>query len=288
LIRLFCYFRFEHKNLVDSYMKITVLLAIVFSFMFNSCQKHHDIVSTASKIKQLSIIFTGNPPDPSQVDFYYDNLSRVSKIFMYLGDSGIVVPSADTICLMDFNYQGNNELPSSVFINLKLFHVKYSHTLSYGVDNRLIKDSVVNIADTISTNYIVSYSYPNNKTIANSTFLVPSTKDTLISENGNFTSFFQPFGVSSYEYDNKINPLNTLNIAPIFHVICNNREPSNPYWSLWTLCNKNNLTKVTFSQNGLIRSEHFLAYSYNTQNLPTKRLWYYGNSVSDTLYYKYQ
>jgi len=274
------------RNMKITLKLLTVLLSI--SYFLSACKKNNnDQPATIPMVKQLTITFPGNPPQPSQVDFFYDNLNRVKRVFIYLGDSGVIVPSNDTVCLMDFFYQNNNSLPSSALIDQRITHDKKSHQLTYSSNSQVIKDSVIIFLSSTTSTYLVSYDYSGNSIIANTNFPTPGIRDTLIIVNGNFSIYQHSPQKTLYEFDSKPNPLNELNIAPIFHVIANNREPSNPYWSLWSFCNKNNFTKVTFLYNGAVNTTNLLDYTYNIANLPVKRVWRLYNMIQDTITYKY-
>ena len=162
---------------------------------------------------------------------------------------------------VNFSYHGADKLPYFIFIKKHINgNTTESHLLSYDADNRITKDSINN-------QYSLLYSYSGDKTMRYNTYIGNWANDTLVSQNGNYTQFLQKGMVVNYEFDNKINPLNSLNIGPVYHVIA----IYGGIWSFWTTSNKNNVTADKPYLNGVLQSnQHKATYIYNEQGLPKK------------------
>jgi hypothetical protein len=262
---------------------------LIMVCFLSTCKKNNsDEPPAITKIKQLSFLYDDhiNIPDRSQVDFSFDGYDRVKKILIYLGDSGIVIPPIDTVTVVNFFYNGANKLPDSVFIIKQLYTTWEWHLLSYDGNGRVIKDS---IRVPYPQDYSVTYSYSGNKTMCHNSSLGSFGNDTLVNENGNFIQILKGGTIVNYEFDNKVNPLNNLNIGSIFHVIIG--SPVAGLWSMWSASNKNNLTADKTYVNGVLQPNPLkITYSYNEKGLPKKRFWFNSYSpatVQDTMTYKY-
>jgi len=277
----------EPKLMCPDHIKVSIKFlsfAVVVILSLIACKKNHtDEPAAIPKVRELSFIFQPNSsqPEPSQVDFSYDNYDRVKSILVYLGNSDIAIPSTDTMTTVNFFYNGSAKLPYLIFIKRHLNGgVTESHLLSYDASDRIVKDSILN-------QYSIYYSYNSDKTIRNNTSPGGWGKDTLISENGNYTQVKQLDQEIHRDFDNKINPLNYLNIGPIYHVI----EMYGGIWSLWTASNQNNMLEEKVYSAGIFQyNRHKAVYIYNNEGLPQKRIWYYTynpQDVIDTMFYKY-
>lgn len=258
------------------YKSFSLLLSVL---LIVSCDKDKDDQQVVPNVTQIRF-GTHGFQTIEHIDFSYDNLNRVSTMFLYSGDSGRVVPSGDSLVKVSYVYNGNSMLPNLIDYNIYHQGERILHYLTYGSDGKLIRDSLRNTIHNESQT--VDYSYSGNLMIVkrNESALV----DTVDMTGGNImwqsSKSMGYYHKSYFEYDNRINPLNKMNIAPIFHVLCGDVRT---FWHLWTPVTKNNLTRTS----GAIGDSH-INYVYNEKNLPAKSLRYSGTSIyADTLTYKY-
>lgn len=262
-------------------------LIIAFTLLIACKKSNVDRSAGMARVTQLSFIYlpSSSQPEPSQVDFSYDGNERVKTILIYLGDSGVAIPSTDTVMYLSFFYNDANKLPYLIFHKKQMYGNTWeSHSLSYDASNRVIKDSITNQ----TSSFVILYTYDGNKTIRHNSLLGSWYNDTMVSQNGNYIQSRQKDRVYYYEFDGQINPLNNLNIAPVFDVISYNGG----LWSLWTANNKNNITaEKVYSTDGVLQyTQHQSIYFYDPQGLPQKRIWYSSSNpreVVDTMFYKY-
>lgn len=259
-----------------------------------ACKKtSNEPQKVASTVKQMRITFTGNPPDPSHVDFRFDNADRVANFFIYMGDSGRIVPSADSVLFVQFLYTGSNKLPNSLIVSNKLQGITQPHYLAYNPDGKLSKDSIplgnndyILYQYNYTGSYIINDIYKKTNSVLERLYI-----DTLEMTNGNLTTYTRRYSPVSSEkviidYDNKSNPLYNLNISQIFIVL--GPGPTTGIWSIWTAFTKNNQTALKRYHDGVLQSTNFLEFQYNNLNLPSYRLWRNQyNQIVDTLVYKY-
>jgi hypothetical protein len=273
------------------------LSVILVSILLISCQKENrSSTQHISKIKTL--IFSGS--NNSKIDFTYDNLGRVQEIFIYFGNSPANVPPADSIYLLRFSYIGSNQLPSICHIRRNLGYPawnQYSHYLFYDTNLRPSADSILYSSDNILSPTFLekrTFIYGVNYINALKTIGFERMLDSLVVDSFNFTKrirfvngnvFIDSY---EYEYDNKINPLNHLNISPIYFAISDKNDPSMSFWSIWTLCNRHNITAINSSNSP---NSFILTYEYNANGIPVKRYSHYTWNypvVEDTMTYIYQ
>lgn len=270
------------------------LLPSLFCLLVFSCKKD-DSKSDIPKVRQMAVSFL-NPTNPSHIDFSFDGEDRVIKMFFYMGDSGVAVATGDSLFLMQFYYSGSGELPYKIDLTQIQQRNTDVHFLSYDINSRLIKDSIqyvnapfyyLNIFEHLAGNIVRTGYYKNSQ-------LPPQFdyRDTMHFQNGNFVRLTRAgasFMRTGMTYDNGINPLHGLNIAPVSHVLNPSGDPSITIWSIWSpMVSRNNMVKHTYYYNGIVNNQAILQYHYNSENLPVYRLWKdQGGNVVDSLTYKY-
>ncbi len=268
-------------------MKHVLLIASCMFTFLTSCKKDNtpSTNTVVPKIKRLMFI-QGNI---NNIDFYYDNAGRVTLMNAYFGNSPINVPPSDSIFNFHFEYTGNNSLPSKfTYVNNILFpyYEKFVHFIQYNNNNQPVKDSVTISNNPNSSGFykVTNFEYQQDLIICHERNWNNQTSSTSLSFlNGNFISA-NSYPIPNpnlqfwfYDYDNGINPLNSLNISPIFYLINDRYQVHFSYWSVWSLYNKNNFIRIKFGFNsisGTYSDTTSLSYSYNTDGLLQKRYWY--------------
>lgn len=266
-------------------MKELFFFAFFFTVAFSGCQKEPDRINNQAQtmVKRMELTSMGISSSfggKDNIDFIYDNANRVASMIAY---NVILFPNAsyyDSIFRITFEYTGNNQLPSKVTL---INHSNTNHEIHYFKYNgsgQPIVDSVLAFSSwgwgfaRRST-----YSYSGNSVLCqDSTSFGPGILTTIFSGfNGNYNNYGQPpVYQQSYEFDNGNNPLNKLNIAPIFFCLTYARRPIADIWSIWSFTNKNNITLVKLDFNsglGIARDTTFLYNHYNSNGLLEKRYW---------------
>lgn len=220
-------------------MKYIFICTILF-FFINSCVKDkHSTNVSIPKLRSLTIKWNYNSPNHDNIDFFYDNLNRVSSILCHHGSYEIPIAASDTIFKFLFFYNGINPFPY-LSINADSYQIypsgiyEYDY-LFYDSKNKVIKDSTVNSLGQFA---IRNYQYTDDNIILNS--------DTFGLSAGNFVSFKEGPDPRGFQYgwrvafDDKINPLNSLNVSSVYNVVSHSTSPNFSEWSAWSLSNKNN------------------------------------------------
>ena len=226
-----------------------------------------------------------------RIDFKYDNAGRVSSMLAY-NTMNIFGAPLDSIFNFYFDYQGNSNLPFKVSAFTYVTPEKHIHYFKYDAAGQPVKDSVL---DLFGGNWIfLKYStitYAGTVvTIKDSISPFASPDISFLSySNGNFTSW----GTGDpnafyYDFDAGNNPLNYLNIAPVFFLLGDTHSPEHDFWSIWTLSNKNNMTRIKKSFNpstGMASDTSFLSNYYDASGLLQKRYWWeeYPGPYKDTM-----
>lgn len=257
----------------------TGLAALVLVVLTAACDKSTD-TQHIPHVKQLKTVY--NPGNHVEhTDFIYDNHNRVRTIFTYKGDSGRIVPVIDSVRMMRFIYAGDNKLPA--IIDDRRFGYSQVHHFTYSADGQLTQDSVV-YPNSGNLYALEIYSYSADKIIRISSGPSLNTHyDTITMQNGNkiayrYSSASGDYLKMDFEYDNRINPLSSMNIAPVFLAV-------ESIIDTWSPFSNNNLVKYSMSQQAGY-SEGIMQYQYNNDDLPEKRFLFRYNTV-DTLIYKY-
>lgn len=255
------------------------IVALVLVVLTASCEKSTDRQHIPN-VKQLKAVYSAGGL-VEHTDFTYDHLNRIKTIFTYKGDSGRVVPAGDSVRMMRFIYIGDNQLPTIIVQRDYGFSVSQElHHFTYSANGQLTLDSIA-----YSSSYALhSYSYSADKIMRIRTGPSLDTHyDTITMQNGNKIRYGHSGAPGDYlrmdfEYDHRVNPLSSMNIAPVFFA-------AESIIDTWSPSSKNNLVKYSMTQQAGY-NEGLMQYQYNKDDLPEKRLLFRSNDV-DTLIYKY-
>lgn len=272
---------------------------VLLLFWFSSCKKNNDNDPPSSpRVKSLSIKWVNSTPQFDNISFFYDSDDRVTQILGHHGLADQPVAATDTIFRFVFLYSGADELPS-----LTIFSGSYSsgvpadyvfNYLFYDGQRRVTRDSMYFPNSATGVTKVLHYTYTTDYTLAENRL---GGIDTLRISSGNYDSFSSPGHTPAdpvltryAEFDNGFNPLNYLNISSIYHVVNGSKDPNLSEWSVWTLSNKNNITKEWFNSSRTDPPSSTMEYKYDTHGLPVYRVWRSGLllDVTDTLTYIYE
>jgi hypothetical protein len=267
-------------------MKPIVFFLAILSFC--SCSK--DDSNSVAKKPLKAIRFSWDNGGQAHVEFNYDNSNRVTRMFAYYGSFQSTVAAADTIFESTMFYQGNSLLPAQIKHATKYGSTTevIMHQLQYGGDNRLQRDSVYNVSFA-GASKLLYFTYENDWVILKS----GGRNDSMKISNGNYIYQHNNAGDPSVraDYDNAPNPLNDLNIAPVFHLLNNRFSPLYTLWSYWFPSNRNNLLKLYSSASFPAGTPSaIMVYDYDSGHRPVRRM-SYGSTIvglpTDTLTYMY-
>lgn len=236
-------------------------------------------------------------PEYDNIDFSYDNSERITDILGYHGPSGQPIAAEDTIFRFSFHYNGDDKLPW-----LTVFLASYSsgspadyvyNYLYYDNQDRVTRDSMYFPLSATGVTKVLHYTYTADYILAEN---ILGGIDTLRSSSGNYDSFSRPGHTPSdpvqtryAEFDNGFNPLNYLNISSIYHVVNGSKDPNLSEWSVWSLSNRNNITKEWLNSSITDPPSSTMEYKYSIHGLPLYRIWRSGLQldIMDTLTYIY-
>jgi hypothetical protein len=275
-------------------LKATSIFAILCAIILYACQQEPDMVNnpTQPKIKTMDFTWMGTSAGyKDRIDFIYDNSGRVSSMLAY-NTMNIFGAPLDSIFNFYFEYQGNNSLPYKVSTFRYVTPIKEIHYFQYNAAGQPVKDSVVTwFGNTWIFLRYTSITYTGTAVACKdslSPFANPDLTN-LTYSNGNFTAW----GTGDpnayyYDFDTGNNPLNYLNIAPVFFVLGDSHNPEHEYWSIWTLSNKNNMTRIKIGFNpstGIASDTSFLSNHYDGNGLLQKRYYWdvYPGPIVDTV-----
>jgi len=284
-------------NTVKYFLSIVVIFLFVSSI---SCRRNSDEQIVASPYVSRFEIMQDGFTQKAVFRFHYDNSNRVTKFTGYIYNAGSIdVLATDTIFVMEFLYNSSEQLPERVIqrTTWPSTVTTRTHTLFYNQNKKLIKDSVVNMpASNNNPTRVINYRYNGNATIAETYFpgnTLPE-KDSFVIVNNNIVLVERKFIVGlnqriEYDFENSLNPLNRTNIAPIFFTLTQDRSPDNHFFSVWTLCSKNNISAIRYFNNGLSGNFYSLDYEKDINGLTRKRYWHLTQNsiIIDTIYYHY-
>lgn len=200
--------------------KLGIVLCLLVLF---SCKKdHNDTPSNGTRLSKVIVWSSSFPsyPSISVNQFYYDALNRVSKIDYSNGDSAKGESGAKYAYSTKWFYNGNEQLPykytiaddSTVFSELYFF---------YDNQGRLVLDSLP--TPDVNTYTIKKYNWLPGRVLTITAkhemgIIAMSTDSSQINSQNCLAQFGTSYAIGSgmpafyYTYDNKINPLHTLNI----------------------------------------------------------------------------
>jgi hypothetical protein len=223
-----------------------------------------------------------------RIDINYDNLNRVVSIKGY----NIQLPPGsspyDSIINYFFEYSGNSKMPHKATILKYLSPFSEIHYLQYNVSEQPVKDSAL------------YYSNVNGWYFHHTTTLIRSANDIICRDstitpgppgapppppqiqynylkyiNNNFTEYNTGYPGSFFlDFDTGENPLNELNVAPLFILLDDFHLPFNQYWTIFSFSNNNNITRLKFEFNpatNTARDTALLFNSYNSNSQLEKR-----------------
>jgi hypothetical protein len=281
------------------YMNLSFRLlgALALFFCFISCKKD-DNNNNANKTR-LSKLISFRTETPSTnittTEFIYDDQKRVVEVVKLIGDSlNGEIKSAKNNSIKFF-YNGNDKNPYMSLGSLEFSNPKMEIYYSYDVTGFLIRDSMA--SPPMSPSSLNRYFYFTNHIIVENEYqgnAIPQiTKDSFIIANQNLTeayTYIEPSPTIIYgnklSYDDKSNPLNTLNISSVCF-------PSYPFGLSSYLKPgyfKNNITEYThgsstgqgpFIGNAIV----YYSYSYGANNLPEECRFFNGYFNNMVKYY---
>jgi hypothetical protein len=258
------------------------ILGMVLSLMLVfSCRKHANDSNSGYNGPTLSQVVIWNIQQPRYgvevFDYYYDNLNRVTEIDHTTGDSTNSWVQAMYRDTTKWFYNGNEQQPYKN-TGIGIGQTKNVSYFLYDNQGRLVKDSL--ITANCNCYYVKKYNWSGNKIIAIGTSgsysggIYSTAKDSIVINNDNYLWNFRvndpaDMSGSSFAYDNKMNPLHTLNIHSATSFTTIGGVPTAGY-------SKNNITTLT---NGLYeaytgkpvqntQNTTTYKYNYNTNNLP--------------------
>ncbi len=273
---------------MNTYFVLPTLFAII---ILCGCKKENRINNTTSgeKLKRISQY---RPSLASTLfnDYYYDLQNRVIEIIEYeKTNTGDSIPVDRAL----FYYIGTDSLPARLH---KLTNNIW-HDFVYDAQKKLVKDSITKIINPVPITGRATFEYYPNYHLCYhsqpSSGLGSTTKDSLIFLNNNLkymrTSFdiYNPFPPVEYleqdyiQYDNKKNPVYSLNIGELYYnyriVNTGVSAPAEIFYSKNNPISRNSYDSYmnTHFQSGIV------TYTYNTNDLPTKKIEVKNN---DTLY----
>ncbi len=268
-------------------MKIVYFLAALL-FSLTSCKKTEHQTPAKTQIKGFTIIaetLVGNYYADFSLD--YDSYGRVKKFYSLHRDSAN--NPIDSIFTFVFTYENKFVLPSTIDYSYPFGGVneRKTHHLTYNAQNKLIKDSLVfKYPGYYYPPYVITYHHQNNRVIKrfNSGLGI---EDTATVSNENYVSL-SGTRRTDYVFDNGLNPLYDLNIAPIFDMLCLPSYYGGSYYSLWFLGNRNNVTQILHRHSNYTDVTK-LGYVYDSEGRMIKRYFYGPNNVSviDTMIIRY-
>ena len=267
-------------------MKQTIIILLLIIFIGGCRKKDNDRNLTIPLVKSLSLSWSAQT-GKDRIDFSYDSQFRVTQMnaYNYYQGNG---PAYDSIFRLDFYYTGNNRLPSTYTYSNPHIQTQF-HKFNYDLNGRLIEDSTREFAKRYfeyAGEWIIIKNHEQRIT------------GSLRLESGNFT-YWGPYptpgsGSESFEFDTGLNPLNSLNIAPVYFAISEQCHPAYSFWSVLSLCNKNNIINQHrnyssyvggYLDSGILKP----GLSYDINGLLQKRIWYMHNGVTpvDTISFIY-
>lgn len=262
-----------------------LVFCVILLLFISGCSKNKGgddtdppVVNNVSGIiKKISISTTAGK---AEVGVYEkDNLGRLITIFGYLEDSTAGLTSTLTGKTV-FEYEGNEDRPIIYYTmnlnssnQLDTFYKVFNY---YDAASKIIKDSAIWIAFYNRKLHIVTeFSYSGNWVVANRKdyldvppLSVTSYLDSMKIENGNLTDdSFSDFGnpgntlrhlaTIESQFDNKINPLQKLNIFKYL---------VNQYYNFWQGPNNPTLKNARGVNKAYDQLKY--GYEYSTNNYP--------------------
>lgn len=203
---------------------IRIVSTLVLVLCIVSCKKDKDSDSNKTRLSKMLQWSTGSPSKGIVTyQFIYDDQKRVVEIATLSGDSVNKEIRSAKIRSLKFFYNGNEQkpfktigaLPYSTNPAAEIYH-------KYNSSGSLIQDSTPAVPSS-STIYLRNYSYNSVRIIVSneakdSWGSYVMSRDSIRMVNNNLTEAYVNSLSSAYKltYDDRTNPLSTLNIAPLF------------------------------------------------------------------------
>jgi hypothetical protein len=277
---------------------IRIVSTLVLASCMLSCKKDSDSKSNSNKTR-LSKLVSWRTSTPSKnittTDFIYDDQKRVVEIAFLQGDSVNGEIKSAKYRSLKFFYSGNDKSPYKTLggmSNISSSITEYYH--SYNTTGSLVRDSTPATPPYTSTS-IRRYSYSPDKIIVQNeykdNYYTQIMKDSFRVANNNLVDMYinvNPYNSQTYGYkliyDNKVNPISTLNIAAVTVVTGINGFPS---FLAPGFC-KNNVTEYTYGYSSSVgqftgQNVYFFTYTYSDNKLPEECLYVNGGGGGNTL-----
>jgi hypothetical protein len=256
------------------YLAIRILGSILSLFFLFSFHKHPDPGPDCTRLYKVYMWHSSHPDRNIDIyEYYYDSLNRVTEIKQYLLDSIDGSLQYKFIKTMQCFYNGSEQLPYKT----KGFHYFAEKVIWYFYDSsgRMITDSMSGAGEN-NAYAIHKYRWNNDIIIENERSPSVIQQTSTVISNHNVASITVLKHVAShlglthveFNYDNKVNPMNKLNIGPIMTI-------SWPYATTdqrTSGYNKNNITEWTLGSlrhNNVFTPKHnwTCTYKYNNAGL---------------------
>ena len=263
-----------------------ILISASIFLTFFSCKKdeaEYENIPAGAKVRNMEFTDTSTAT-MFQVVFRYDTDERVTHVYGHNGSFGSVVNAADTVFSAKFYYEGAGRLPFK--ITDWTLTKPYTHRfLTYDQNRQLVKDSSFLASDPVRNINVIYYRKLPGYLLAES----GGNIDSFRLSSGNYTYSHRRYNsFQRAEYDNHVNPLNYLNIAPVFHVLSGDLIHS--MFDYWNVSNKNNETlwqqanNLNFFPSSItIR----MSYTYNQAGLPDTKIVYWDPTSTEIERVKY-
>ena len=193
---------------------LLISLTLITAVIFLSCQKEltdpNGPTGTEQARKHL-VKATYQQIGITLIDsFVYDNKERCTRYH----ETILGIGPDPYIYFYDFHYNGNDTLPYKITDTSEGRQMIW--LVLYDTQNRKILDSLI-FAPT-NEKIIAQYSYSSNRIISTVNYsrdgvLMSSGKDTFDLDGNNCIAEASGNGRNTFSYDNRINPLSTINIA---------------------------------------------------------------------------
>ncbi len=278
---------------------ICIASTLVLASCMLSCKKDSDSKSNKTRLSKLVSWRTSTPSkNITTTDFIYDDQKRVVEIAFFNGDSVNGEIKSAKYRSLKFFYSGNDKSPYKTLGGMSnISNTTMENFYTYNSTGSLVRDSTP-AAPPYTSATIKRYSYSADKIIVQNeykdNYYSQITKDSFRVANNNLVDMYtnvNPYNsqTSGYKliYDNKVNPISTLNIAAITVA---NGILGFPSFLAPGFC-KNNVTEYTYgySSSGQFtgQSVYYFTYAYNDNKLPEECLYVNGGGGNTLTKYYY-
>ncbi|WP_205511388.1 hypothetical protein [Longitalea arenae] len=258
--------------IVRSYLSSLTLALIITAI--TSCKKDTTSAFDPNGTKLSKVIttysFRGSAEYTNIYQFYYDSLNRVIEI---------TASAFDSVKSIKYFYNNNQQRPYKC-VDSTSNPTKETY-YSYDTNGRIVTDSIFGISVGLNTYALTRYNWSDTRILTSTALPVSNgvaiSSDSSFITNNNITAQFGttgPIGLGMTGfinvYDNKNNPLNTLNIRAVTALRGIGGLVSPGY-------SKNNIIESRFGSYPLSGTLGFIeqsktnySYQYNTAGLPVE------------------